>query len=294
VDFWAQHKDFILKILAGVGVFLVALIARSITYGDELEKEQQLNTSRASKIRNMKVPNENEIDELRKDATRLEANARTLAGQVGWDGSDDRLEQKLLRRIVGCTRTSAQGGEEAVQRRAEDFRGVIQQDLNSGFGQLRIMVQQELIEEAREKGIRIGEKAQGIGFEQVTSMNDDERLQYLLQLELVARAVRAAIDVRVHSLDTVQITTQRRRDAAIPGANPEFLQEYEVDFGFTASQDAAREVINRLEAEPPHVPMTELHALRVKRPEDFLAVDVKLLAVVANADKSFAAEEKKP
>ncbi len=37
MDFWAQHKDFVLKILAGLGVFIVAIIARRITYGDELE-----------------------------------------------------------------------------------------------------------------------------------------------------------------------------------------------------------------------------------------------------------------
>ena len=36
MDFWAQHKDFVLKVLAGVGVFLVALIARGVVYGDEL------------------------------------------------------------------------------------------------------------------------------------------------------------------------------------------------------------------------------------------------------------------
>ena len=31
MDFWPQHKDFVLRVLAGFGVFLVALIARGIT-----------------------------------------------------------------------------------------------------------------------------------------------------------------------------------------------------------------------------------------------------------------------
>ena len=36
MDFGAQHKDFVLKVLAGFGVFLVALIARGVCYGDDL------------------------------------------------------------------------------------------------------------------------------------------------------------------------------------------------------------------------------------------------------------------
>lgn len=292
MDFWAQHKDFILKILAGVGVFLVALIARSITYGDELETQQALNRSRAARVRALQVAKESEIEELRKDAERLQANARAMTGQIGWDLSDDRLEQKLLKRIVGYTRAYAQRGEDAIQRAAEDFRGAIQEDLNSGFGRLRIMVRQELVEEAKEKGLKVDKDREGIGFEAVTDMAEDERLQYLLQLELVARVARAAIDARVDSFDEVRIMTSRGREAVIPGANPAFLQEYTVTVSFTASADAALAVLNRLEQEAPHVPIAELRVGRVKRPADHLFVELTLLATAANPDVPFA--EKKP
>ena len=40
MDFWAQHKDFVLKVLAGFAVFVVALIARGVVYGDDLEQGQ--------------------------------------------------------------------------------------------------------------------------------------------------------------------------------------------------------------------------------------------------------------
>jgi hypothetical protein len=292
VDFWAQHKDFILKVLAGVGVFLVALIARSITYGDELENEQAANRSLVQKIKALQVAKESDIQELEQDADRLQANVRTLAGQIGWDLSDDRLEQQLLRRIVRYTRTYAQQGDDAVQRAAEDYRGAIQEDINGGFGRLRLMVRQELVDEAREKGIKIDREREGIGFAAVTDMAEDELLQYLMQLELVARVARAAIDARVDSFDEVRITTSRGRDEAIPGANPAFLQEYAVTISFTASQEAARAVLGRLEEGTPHVPIAGLLAGRVRRPEDHLSVELTLLATAANPDVPFT--EKKP
>jgi len=293
VDFWAQHKDFILKILAGVGVFLVALIARSITYGDELENQQARNASLAAKIRALQVAKESEIQDLQKDADQLQASARALTGQIGWDDSDQPLlEQKLLRRIVGYTRAYAQKGEDAVQRAVEDFRGAIQEDLNGGFGRLRLMVRQELVEEAKEKNIKVDRDREGIGFDAVTDMADDELLQYLLQLELVARVARAAIDAGVDSFDDIRITSSRGRDEVIPGANPAFLQEYAVTVIFTASQDAARAVFNRLEGEAPHVPIAGLRMGRVKRPVDHVSVELTLLATAVNPDVKFATEKK--
>ncbi|MCK6459315.1 MAG: hypothetical protein L6Q95_05415 [Planctomycetes bacterium] len=293
MDFWAQHKDFILRILAGVGVFLVALIARSITYGDELEKEQAANVRLAGKIRALKVAPESEIQALEADAERLKANAHLLTGQIGWDLSDDRLEQKLLRRIVGYTREYAQQGEDAIQRAVEDFRGGIQQDINGGFGRLRLMVSQALVDEAKVKGIKVEKDREGIGFGAVTDMAEDELTMYLLQLELVARVARAAIDARVDSFDDVRITTSRGREPVIPGANPSFLQQYEVTVVFTANQDAARAVLDRLEEDAPRVPVAALRLGRVKRPADHLSVELALHAVAANPDVPFA-EEKKP
>lgn len=297
MDFWAQHKDFILKILAGVGVFLVALIARSITYGDELENAQAANKTLVAKIRALKVAPQSEIQELQADADRLEANARALTGQIGWDLSDRRLEQKLLRRVVGYTREYARQGDDAIQRAVEDFRSGIQQDINGGFGRLRLRITQDLVDEAREKGIKVEKDREGIGFGAVTEMAEDELRMYLLQLELVTRVARAAIDARVDSFDEVRITTSRGREPVIPGANPAFLQQYEVTVAFTASQDAARAVLNRLEEEAPHVPIAGLSVSRVRRPADHVSVELVLFAVAADPDAAFAeekTEERKP
>ena len=290
MDFWAQHKDFILRILAGAGVFLVALIARSITYGDELQNERNRNARLVAEIRSAKVAPVPRIQELEADAKRLHENAKAIAAQIGWNLGDERLEQTLLERTLRYTRRYTREGEESVRRAADDFRTALREDLNGGFGQLRLMVRQELVSEASEKNIKVEE---GIGFANVTDIAQDELLQYLLQLELVARVVRYAIDARIDSIEDVRLTTGgSRRAEVIPGANPEFIQEYDVAVVFTASQQAVRKIIDRLGQEPPLVTMTVLRAARVKRPLDHLAVEMTLRATASNPDVPFAAKEK--
>jgi len=291
VDFWAQHKDFILRILAGVGVFLVALIARSITYGDELEAEQAKNSSLVQKIASTPVAREARIQELEADASRLHDNAKSLASQVGWDLGDEGLRQKLLERILRTTRKYSRGSEEAVKRAAEDFRAALRENLNGGFGQLRLMVRQELVDEASERNIKVEE---GIGFRDVIDLEPEQLIQYLLQLELVARVARYAIDARVDSVEEIKIEQAgSRREEVIPGANPEFIEEYEVTIALTASQKAIRTIVDRLEQELPRPAVTGLRAARVRRPADHLAIELVLRATAANPDVPFAAPETK-
>ena len=110
MDFWAQHKDFILKVLAGVGVFLVALIARGITYGDELENEQARTGKLKNEISSKKIPKPAEIRELNAIAAQLQQNADSLAGQVGWNlGKAPRggTRARAMRTSCGRPRTRA-------------------------------------------------------------------------------------------------------------------------------------------------------------------------------------------
>jgi hypothetical protein len=287
VDFWAQHKDFILKILAGVGIFLVVLLARSITYGDELEREEATNRSLKAKISSTQVAKESEIQALQQDAERLKANAKALTEQIGWNLDDKALESTLLRRILRYTRTYAKRSDADVQRAVDDFRAGLNDDLNSGFGQLRIKVGQDLVEEAKQKGIKVDEGGEGVAFATVTNIEPNEKLQYLMQLELVSRFARAAIDAPVDAIDSVRITGSERREPPIPGANPEFFNQYQVEVRFTASANAARAVVNHLEDSPPQVPIVGLHVDRVKRPVDHISVDLKLLATAADPSKPF-------
>lgn len=293
MDFWAQHKDFVLKILAGVGIFLVALLARSITYGDDLEKELRTNASLAAKIRSTEVAPLTQIQAVQQDKARLLGNAKAIAAQVGWNLSDEEvLKQTLLRRILRCTRKYGSMNENDLNRVVEDFRSALREDLNGGFGQLRLSVRQDLVDEASQKDIKVEE---GIGYGNVNEVQSDELIQYLLELELVARVVRYAIDAPVDKIEEIRITgSQGTRGPLqpIPGANPDFLQEYEVTVKFSGSQPAALKVLDRLEQEAPRVTLKGLKATRLKRPENHLSVELTMLATAANPEVAFA--EKKP
>jgi hypothetical protein len=281
VDFWAQHKDFILKVLAGVGVFLVALLARSITYGGDLDKEKTKNQTLARQIRATEVASQAQIQGLARAANDLHENAATIARQVGFDLKDpEHLKQILLDRALRCTRTYARD-EDARRRMVDDFRGALSDELNSGFGQLRLTLRQALVEEANQNGIKVEE---GIGFGNLNEIGSDQLIQYLLQLELVARFLRSAIDARVDKIEDIRITSGTREAPVIPNANPGLLCEYEVTVIFSAAQPAALKILDDLERDAPRVPLRAFKATRLKRPVDHLSIEMTMLAVASNPD----------
>jgi len=288
VDFWAQHKDFVVKVLLGLGVFLVALIARGITYGDELDDAKKENASATSKIRRTKVARLPDIGRLEADADRLAANAKAITSEIGWDTADQTLELKLIQRTLGYLRSYRGVGAGQLVAEAGRRHRAIRDDTNGGFGQLRLMVRDDLVEEAGEKNISLGT---GIGYENLVQFDDSEILKYLLQLELAARIVRYAIDARVDSLEGVRITERTKREV-IPGANKEFLQEYAVAVSFTSGQAAALEVLNNLEQELPRVPIRAFSAERAPRPADHILIELTAMAVAANPEVAFADVEK--
>ncbi|MHC4547194.1 MAG: hypothetical protein ACYTEZ_00320 [Planctomycetota bacterium] len=288
MDFWAQHKDFVLKVLAGFGVFLVALIARGITYGDELENAAKRNSTLSAKIRRMKIAGIGNISALESNAAELKGNASAILDEIGWNAADEGLELKLVERALRNMRRFRNQGDAAVAEEAQLRRAAIRDDTNGGFGQLRLMVRDDMLEEAGEKNIALGA---GIGFESVIQLDDEELLKYLLQLELASRLVRYAIDARVDSLEGIRITERAKREV-IPGANPEFLREYPVLISFRASQKETAQILNRLENESPRVPLRSLRVDRETRPPDTLRVELTTLAVAANPEVPFVLEEK--
>jgi len=288
VDFWAQHKDFVLKVLLGFGVFLVALIARGITYGDELDVAKKDNATAAAKIRRTKVASLPDIGRLEADAAQLAANAKAITSEIGWNSSDQTLELKLIQRTLGYIRRFQGLGAGQLAAEAARRHRAIRDDTNGGFGQLRLMVRDDLLEEAGEKNIALGT---GIGYENLVQFDDSELLKYLLQLELAVRVVRYAIDARVDSLEEVRITERTKREV-IPGGNKEFLQEYPVRVAFTSGQAAALEILNNLEQKMPRVPIRAMSAERAERPADHIAIELTVLAVAANPEVPFVDEEK--
>ena len=289
MDFWAQHKSFILKALAGTLVFLVALIAKGITYGDELEKAEGANGRLAGEIRRMKIAPVRQIQALEDNEARLMENASTILKQIGWDSADEQgLQVELLRRTLGYLRGYRDMDAGSFDRAVEQMRQAIRDDLNGGFGQLRLRVRDELVDEASERNISV---ATGIGFENVLELQANELTKYLLQLELVARVVRSCIDARVEAVAEIRLREPREGET-IPDANPEFLREAHVDVALRSKQDVLTRVLNGLD-EGERVPWRNLRIDRLPRPADHVGVELTLVVLWANPEVPFVLKEER-
>jgi len=285
VDFWAQHKEFVLKVLAGFGVFLVALIARGIVFGDELKQLQGANEVSSRKIKAARLLPLNTISELEARAKSLRDNSKKLAAQIGHDSSAGDLELTLLQQTLSYLRRN-EGADPAVLRaEARASLDALREDLNGGFGQLKGMLRDELLEEASERNVRI-EKT---GFESVTNIEAGELPKYLLQLELVARVIRYSIDARMGAVEEIRIETAVNE--VLPGANPDFLQEYPVFFRLFGSERAANEVLNRLQSVVPDPPVRRIAHQRRERQRGGLEIILELCATAVQPQASYAKSE---
>lgn len=299
MDFWAQHKDFILKILAGLGVFLVALIARGIVYGDELEGEQARNRRLAGQIRSRKIVPKKTVAQLNRAAEALEANVGNIAAEIGFDASDEKaLRLKLLSNTFRRISTLRGGEGESPDALAARVLQNFDVNLNGTFGALRLLMRDEILDEAGERNVAVPEE--GLGFQSLVSIESGDLLKYLLQLELVTRVVTDAMGmevrtaagktetISVEAIEEVRIDTQDQTPLPLgSGVNPQFLREYEVRITLRGSEQSIINLINRLESGTPSVPVRALRAER--RPRDQIGIELRLLAIATNTTVEFAA-----
>jgi len=296
VDFWAQHKDFILKVLAGFGVFLVALIARGVVLGDDLEQAEQRNQRDSAKIRREKVVPRSTVTQLKRAAEKLEENTAALAEDVGFVATDERaLQRRLLERVFERI-VKARGLTDDPVEAARRVQEALAVNLNGAFGALRLRLREEMLDEASERNVRVPEE--GLGFGQLVSIESADLTKYLLQLELVSRVVHDCLgmDVRrgtktmtvaMTGIEEVRIDSQDETPPPIPGAHPAFLREYVVRFKLRGKEPAIIELFNRL-GDPkygPRVPIRETDVTRLDR--DILDVDLRLVAAAVNPKVSF-------
>lgn len=287
MDFWAQHKDFVLRVLAGVGVFLVALIARGIVHGDDLEKAVRKNGVLRNQIRNLKIIPPAKVTALEKARDDLRSNVRGFVDQLGWNATRGDLDLHLIERTLGRLRRVREAGEGAAASEARSAREALRADLNGGFGQLRLSVDADLRDEAGEKNMKLAEE---IGFSSLRSLDGAELLKYLGQLELVTRVVRYALDVRAQAVEDIGIQTERSEP--VPGANPQFLQEYAVRVRIRCSQAGQAQILNRLLADAPGVALREWRVRRLDQPADQVSVELIATVLLGNPDVPFAAPGK--
>jgi len=286
VDFWAQHKDFVLRILAGFAVFLVALIARGVAYGDDLEDAESQNRSLKSKIKQLKLRAPKDTNRLNTDADKLNANAETIAKQFAWDRSRSDLDLTLIKRTFAHLRRF-KDNPEGLALAAPAARASISADLNGGFGQLRLNVRDELEEEANERGCRLGN---GLGFGDIVRIEENQLIQYLVQLELAARIVRYSIDSGVSHVDEIRVDSER--DDAVPGVHKEVLEQYDMTFYIRSEQESIGKILSRLQySKPPGGALSLLVVDRVDKSEDQVKVEFGILCCAVRTDVPFVVKD---
>ena len=303
MDFWAQHKDFVLKVLAGFGVFLVALIARGITFGDELEAAQSRNRKLAGQIRSRKVAPRSAVAKLNRAAEQLNANVKSLANEIGFDASDEKalrkeLMTRIFRRLLDLRGRTDESAEDLAQRVLESF----DVNLNGTFGALRLRARDEIADEAGERNVMLPEE--GMGFQSLVSIEAGDLLKYLLQLELITRVLSDALGMEVRTKDgrtetlrlvaieEARIDTQEVTPAPLgSSANPQFLREYEVRVQVLGDEPAIIEFVNRLETGSPRVPIRSMKAS--KGPRNLIRLELRLMAMATHVGVKFAPTEEK-
>ncbi|MFQ5845321.1 MAG: hypothetical protein ACE5JG_10085 [Planctomycetota bacterium] len=286
MDFWPQHKDFVLRVLAGFGVFLVLLIARGVVHGDDLERGLITNDASARKLKRLRLIDAPKIAVLEEAARSLQHNTDELAGWIGWNGSDPDVQRAIVQRALGYLRDHRRAAPPALAEEAATALTAMREDLNAGFGQLR----DSLVDEADERNIKW---EAGLGYGTLTEIQPAEVLKYLAQLELAARLVRLAIDGGAESIDDIRIETGE--PVAVPDANPDFLREYPVRMSFRAESPALLHVLNGLETDEGTVPLRRLEVSRTGRGRspDLLEVEIEAVAVVVQPGIAFLEEKKR-
>jgi hypothetical protein len=300
VDFWAQHKDFILKVLAGFGVFLVALIARGVVHGDDLERAESSNANAAAQIRRRAVIPKSTVGELRRAAEQLQANTGKIAAEYGFDATDEKALQRLLLERVFERIIKARELSEDPKELAQRAQQALAVNLNGAFGALRLRLREEMIDEAAERNVTFPED--GVGFGQLVSLESADLTKYLLQLELVSRVIHDCLGMEVThrgkratltigAIEEIRIDTADETTPPIAEANPAFLREYVVRFKVRGKEAPLLELMNRLE-DPQYGPRVQIRAFKAeRRPRDLIEVDMRLVTAAINPNVQYALPE---
>jgi hypothetical protein len=272
-NLWEQHRTFILKAMAGAGVFLVLLIVHCSMQDKSQSDWETENAKKWTAISNKKVPSQTVIAEHQAACEQIESRMRFLAGKVGETRKGDELRRGIISEILTTVGTSS---PKRIDRYLQDARtaqkacivalaGEVNEYLNNKASLVNVVIEREL-------------------GSVVEDMEDVELDRYLICLKLIMHVLELAIDEEVYEVKTVSIGSP-------PGGRFEgeavFVREYPVNLELRGPADSILEFLERLNDPDRFIPVTELRQVRpdrATRGKGIVVADLELAALKIDTD----------
>jgi hypothetical protein len=267
-NLWQRHRTFILKILAGLAVCLLAWIIGSSLSGKGMDTLIARNDSVRRSIRSMSVPSPKDTSAYRAAADELRKRILFVANRVAETRSGENLRTGLIKDLLVLV------GQDSPATRDELIRQS-RQNAQACVTRLQGMATTALRREAGPKNIVIDER---LGFDGV-EVASGEVDRYLLTLKLIVEAVRMGIDEGVSEIRTISIQQ--------PGGGrfeeeDTFLREYPVTLTYRGASAVLLRILDRLNAPEHPFPIQALRrfqADRQAREDDAMSMDLELVAL---------------
>jgi len=211
---WQQHKSFILKILAGLGVCLICWIIGANLSESSLADLESRNATKRRGIRATEVPDGNATSAIQQAATKLENRIVFTAQRIGETRTGEDLRRGL---IEGILRRSGADTPTARDR----YLNMARQSPVACVIDLAGKAQEHLVTLAGRNSVLLTED---VGFDKL-SMEAGQFDRYLLTLESIVTIAETAIECGVREVRSISIGNP-------PGGRFEgedvFIREYPV------------------------------------------------------------------
>jgi len=272
-NLWEQHRTFILKVMAGAGVFLVLLVVHCSMQDKSQSDWETENAKKWSAISSKKVPSQTVIAEHQAALEKVEGRMRFLAVRVGETRKGEELRRGIISEILAGVGNSSpkridrylHDARTAQKACIVDLASEVNEYLNNKASLVNVVLERDL-------------------GSVVEDMEDAELDRYLICLKLIMRVLELAIEQEVYEVKNVSIGSP-------PGGRFEgeavFVREYPVNLEIRGPADSILEFLEELNDPDRFVPVTELRQVRpdrATRGKGIVIADMELAALKIDPD----------
>ena len=264
---WQRHRTFILKILAGLGVCLLAYIIGSSLSDSDIDSMKLQIEGEARKVKNSPVHSPETARELSAASETLRNRLQFLAARVGETRAGEDLRVGLLSDLLIVVGKNTPGTlSEYLKESRQSPKGCLRRILDDA--------EKTLLADAGLKNVLV---ERGLGFERV-DMEAGQLDRYLLTLKLILSAVRIGIDEGAFEIRQIGILTPPGRFEG----EETFLRQYPVTVTYRGPSATLFRILEKLNA-PEHFrtvqALRRLQKDRQEREEDVMVMELELVAL---------------